>query len=289
MSKPYRLKDRDREVLAAVERLLKRLARSEAIQPAQLVSVAKVLHVLSRLPQVTEDVCVTIELAYRTNYEHSSSSSVWQFSVGSDWLELSCGGSEYTDAVGSDSYTTMTWSAHPGARTDYDGSWDDSWMDRESAEDDGTPSGSSDALHCSITIDDDDNSLLFESAEAGGDGEDAESDPEIEIYRRGEKIELTRNEWRAALGLFEDMGWEPSMALDRYLEPPAFIKNEDGKAMEEGGRQFWIMIDQNAVLAQSLELDLDLFLNLVRFAGHGAFIIGKPGAYEEAKANDFGD
>lgn len=42
-----------------------------------------------------------------------------------------------------------------------------------------------------------------------------------------------------------------------------------------------------AVLAQSLELDPDLFFNLVKFVGHGVFIVGKHGAYEDARANDF--
>jgi len=41
------------------------------------------------------------------------------------------------------------------------------------------------------------------------------------------------------------------------------------------------------VLAQSLELDPDLFFNLVKFVGHGVFIVGKHGAYEDARANDF--
>ena len=124
MRERYIFRKRDQQVVQAVERLLKRLVRSSVLEAAQLVSVAKVLHVLSRLPRATENVCVTVGLAFRVQQEGCSSSSNWQFSVGSDWLNLSVGGSEYTEGVGSDSFTTMSWSAQPGERADYDGSWD---------------------------------------------------------------------------------------------------------------------------------------------------------------------
>jgi hypothetical protein len=175
MNKTYRLNEKDTEVLAAIGHLLKRLAASESIRPAQLVTIAKVQHVLSRLPRVTEGVCATIEISHRINQEGCSSSSIWHFFAGDGQLALSCGGSEYTESVGSDSFTTMTWEAQPGEQTDYDGSWDDSWMERECEGYSDSASCGNSFEDCEISIDDDDNPFLFESEEADGD-DDATSD-----------------------------------------------------------------------------------------------------------------
>lgn len=177
MNESYRLNKADQQVLAAIDRLLKRLAVSKAIRPAQLVSVAKVLHVLSRLPRVAEGVCVTIEISYQIKQEGCGSSSVWHLFVGEDSMALSCGGSEYTDAVGSDSFTTMSWTARPGERTDYDGSWDDSWMERDDEGYSDPALNAEDLSDCTISIDDDDNPLLFDKDEiAQSTGEEAELD-----------------------------------------------------------------------------------------------------------------
>jgi hypothetical protein len=156
----YRLNETDKQVLAAVERLLKELAATKSTRPAQLVSITKVLDVLSRLPRVTEDIFVTLEVSWRPKGEGGRGSSSWQFSVAGDCLELSCGGSDYSEGVGSDSFTTMEWSAHPGQRTEFDGRWDAVWMG-----DEGGYSGHSpfhDLDECDVSIDDDDNSLLLE-------------------------------------------------------------------------------------------------------------------------------
>jgi hypothetical protein len=177
MDELYLFNETDKQVLAAVERLVKRLAASKNTRAAQLVSVAKVLHVLSCLPRATKGVCVTIEISYRINQEGGWNTSNWQFSVGEDWLELSCGGSEYTDAVGSDSFTTMSWTARPGERTDYDGSWDDSWMERDDEGYSDPALNAEDLSDCTISIDDDDNPLLLDKDEtAQSTGEEAKLD-----------------------------------------------------------------------------------------------------------------
>lgn len=270
MSERYILPKRDLQVVRAVERLLKRLVRSGVLDPAQLVSVAKVLHVLSRLPCATESVCVTVELAWRTEQEGSSSSSTWQFSVGSDWLDLSIGGSEYTGSVGSDSFTTMSWSAQPGVRPARDGGWDESWMEED--EDTDAPVHSEEFRGCSISVDDDDNELLRDDDSSEGEHPDAW----LEVCREGEKIKLTLKEWRAALVAFKESGWDAGEDLDVYTETGIAIGREDGLAMQEAGYSLWRMIDQNAVLAQSVGLDIDLFFRLTEFVGKGAFSVRMP-------------
>jgi hypothetical protein len=85
------------------------------------------------------------------------------------------GGSEYTEGVGSDSFTTMSWSAQLGERADYDGSWDDSWMQRDEYAD--SPVHSEDFRGFSISVEDDDNELLFDTES----NEDAGSKSQTEV------------------------------------------------------------------------------------------------------------
>ena len=62
MPQKYRFNSEDEAVMIEVNGLVRRLIYSGSLQPAQIVSVAKVLHVLSNLPSVNEDVSVTVEL-----------------------------------------------------------------------------------------------------------------------------------------------------------------------------------------------------------------------------------
>lgn len=175
MNKPYLLHPRDRLVLEAVGKVLERIAASNCISSAQLVSIAKVQHVLSKLPRVTEEVRVTISLSWSVNQDGNRGSSGWDFTVADGELNVHCGGSEYTEGVGSDSFTTMSWSAYPGHETDYDGSWDSAWMGSEypGALDAGTgfPLG-----ECHISIYDEDNPLLSDEDEPDDDVEEDSAD-----------------------------------------------------------------------------------------------------------------
>jgi hypothetical protein len=159
----------DQLVLEAVGQILQRIAVSNCIRPAQLVSIAKVQHVLSKLPRVAEDVCVTVSLSWSVNQDGNRGSSGWTFTAADGDLSLSCGGSEYTEGVGSDSFTTMSWSAYPGRETDYDGSWDSEWMGSQEP-------GALDACtgfplgECHISIHDEDNALLSDDDERDDDG-----------------------------------------------------------------------------------------------------------------------
>lgn len=52
MPERYNLNARDRSLVQAATILLKRVAAAETLRPAELVSVAKLQHVLSVLPRV---------------------------------------------------------------------------------------------------------------------------------------------------------------------------------------------------------------------------------------------
>lgn len=276
MSERYILSNRDLRVVQAMERLLKRLVRSEVLKPAQLVSVAKVLHVLSHLPRVNENVCVAVELAYHTERSGGSSSSIWRLSVGSDLLDLSVGGWDCSDAVGTDSHTTMSWTVQPGERPEFNGSWDDDWM--QNCDDGGVGVYAEDFRGCSVSIEDDDNDLLYELEPPEGDNVDP--DPWIEVYRDGEAIKLTLSEWHAAIRQFEESGWEPAENIETYSSPGISIGAEDGAGMQKAGDLMWRFIDRTPVLAESIGLNIELFISLVRFAGRGQFNVRKVGEEE---------
>ena len=58
----YDLNAQDRDLLQAATILLKKAAGAESLRPAELVSVAKLQHVLSVLPRVTPDLEVTVQV-----------------------------------------------------------------------------------------------------------------------------------------------------------------------------------------------------------------------------------
>jgi len=66
----------------------------------------------------------------------------------------------------------MIWSARPGERAEYDGSWDDLWMERD-GDPDSNPAPFQDLGRCEISIDDDDNPLLSESEDVSSGGDEA--------------------------------------------------------------------------------------------------------------------
>jgi hypothetical protein len=128
MRELYRLNNEDLDILEAAKLLLRNMTELGVVRPAQLVTVAKLLHVLWVVPQVCESVSASISIATRMEFAGITSSSCWQFSANEGRLEVSTGGTEYDPAIGSDSYSTMEWSICPPEASDYNGVWDERWM-----------------------------------------------------------------------------------------------------------------------------------------------------------------
>lgn len=123
----------------------------------------------------TKGVSVTINIGYRVQQQEVvSGGSSLTLSVDPNLLNLECGESSYEQGVGSKAWTTMSWSASSGERTDNEGSWDDGWL--------GEPyfdqSTINNLAECSISIEDDDNELQFDS-ESNELGEDADTSLEF--------------------------------------------------------------------------------------------------------------
>jgi hypothetical protein len=90
-----------------------------------------------------------------------------------------------------------------------------------------------------------------------------------------------------ALLIFQEMGWKPARPLDAYARPLTFIKHDEGEAMQRAGRALFARIENEPFLSVSVRMNLGLFYQLTEFVGEGAFIVGRPGAYEDARTNDF--
>ena len=116
--------------------------------------------------------------------------------------------------------------------------------------------------------------------------EDELSSP-IELYRRDEMIEATQKDWQMALLIFQEMGWQPAHPVEAYAHPLTFIMHDEGEAMQRGGHSLFALIQNEPFVSTSVQMDLGLFYRLTEFVGGGAFVVGRPGAYEDAKANDF--
>jgi hypothetical protein len=109
----------------------------------------------------------------------------------------------------------------------------------------------------------------------------------IELYRRGEMLEVLQNEWHMALLIFQELGWHPARALETYAYKLTFIKHDEAKAMEQAGRSLFALIKEDPFVSTSVQMDCGLLYRLTEFVGGGAFIVGRPGSYELAKADDF--
>ena len=123
MPEHYRFDERDRDLLTAAAALLKKIANAETLRPAELVSVAKLQHVLSLLPRVTHDLEVTVSVTGpRRNFGEIETWHYWEIGIEGKQLSISSGGHFYHPSTGGDSFTTMEWSAvseEPAELADY--------------------------------------------------------------------------------------------------------------------------------------------------------------------------
>jgi hypothetical protein len=96
--------------------LLKKVAGEESLRPAQLVSVAKLQHVLSRVPRVTCGVEVSVSVTSpRRHFGEIETWHWWDVGVEGEQLSISSGGHFFRPSSGGDTFSTMNWAAMPEA------------------------------------------------------------------------------------------------------------------------------------------------------------------------------
>ncbi len=173
----YMLKDRDKKIITAALTLLEKIIRSSFVRPAELVSIAKLLHVLQALPTVTDGVDVHLTLTGpRRWFGDHEIFHWWDVSIENGLIEISSGGHFYRKSTGGDTFRAMHWSSAPEEEPDYKDYLNELWM-----VDDAQP-------YCQevITLDltqtgyslevmDNDNSLLDAIADSNEEREDDNS------------------------------------------------------------------------------------------------------------------
>jgi hypothetical protein len=117
----YRLNSRDKALLESASVLLRKAALAGSTTPAELMSVAKMQHVLSRLPRVTQHVAITVSVVGpRRKFGEIETFHWWDICVAEGELSVSSGGHFHRPSTGGDSFTTMNWLAIPGEAPEFD-------------------------------------------------------------------------------------------------------------------------------------------------------------------------
>ena len=169
MNETYILGRADEELLLATKALLKKLASASTTKPAELVSIAKMMHVLSVLPRSVPDVHVEISVILpRRRFDEIETMHWWDIAIEDEQISISGGGSFRQPSTGSDTFSTMRWVAIPGECSEMEDYSHLLWMvpDVHSFQD-AVAKIDSCLHHCKIEIVDEDNSLLH-----GSDGEE---------------------------------------------------------------------------------------------------------------------
>lgn len=129
MRKAYIFDQRDAQLLWAANVLLTKVAAGPRTRPGQLVSIAKLMHVTSVLPRVTEELNVSVSVSSpRQRFDEIETHHWWDVAVGDGELTISSGGHFYQRTTGGDTFTTMTWTAIPGHRTELEDHSESLWM-----------------------------------------------------------------------------------------------------------------------------------------------------------------
>jgi hypothetical protein len=129
MRQSYIFDQRDAELLWSANVLLRKVVAGPRTRPGQLVSVAKLLHVLSVLPRVTEGLNVSVSVTSpRQKFDEVETYHYWDVVVEDDELKVSTGGHFYQRSTGGDTFTTMRWTAIPGHCTELKDHSESLWM-----------------------------------------------------------------------------------------------------------------------------------------------------------------
>ena len=111
----YELDAFDLSLVTAARQLLTKLMHADALLPAQLVTVAKVQHVLSRLPRLSEAMEITVQVTGpRRQFEDIETYHWWTLRIEDHAIGISSGGYFFRPSTGGDTFSTMAWVAQPG-------------------------------------------------------------------------------------------------------------------------------------------------------------------------------
>ena len=116
----YELSKHDGVIIAATCQLIDKLTRSNTLSPAQRVSVARIQFVLSRVPRVTEDLDLSINVTGpRRLFGEIETYHYWTIAIEGAQIVVSGDGHFYRPSTGGDSFSTFRWAIVPGRPSEY--------------------------------------------------------------------------------------------------------------------------------------------------------------------------
>src|ERR1035437_2658345 len=121
--------DDDVIFLSEVAQTLARLVTQPSLAPEESKAVRRAIAALKRLPDLTPEINVQIEVAHRVSQEGFSESCICTINLDPGQIEISSGGSQCDPAVGSDSYSSESFEWYASGKVARKGDAD-MWLDR---------------------------------------------------------------------------------------------------------------------------------------------------------------
>lgn len=116
----YEFSQHDNVIIAATYQFIDKLTKSNTLNPAQRVSVAKMQFVLSRMPRVTEDLNLSIQVTGpRRMFGEIETYHWWTIAIEGPQIAVTGSGHFYRRSTGGDSFSTFRWAAVPGWPSEY--------------------------------------------------------------------------------------------------------------------------------------------------------------------------
>jgi len=116
----YEFNSHDHLMAKAAGELVEKLTRSNLLSAAQRLSVAKLQLVLFRLPKITGDFDLRVEIiGPRRNFGEIQTYHFWTLVIEGEMVTLAGGGHFYQPSSGGDSFSTFHWACVPGLPSQY--------------------------------------------------------------------------------------------------------------------------------------------------------------------------
>lgn len=206
----YELGPVDQTILGAGKQLLWKIARSPLVGPAELEVVAKAMKILDRMPEVSPDADILIELSGPRRWfgEHEIW-HWWEIGVEEQTVRFGSGGHFYRESTGGDSFTSMQWSAYPGYEAEYN-----DYLEHLSIVDDAQP------FHAEVTqinLQDSGYTLtVSEDGEEVGESDCDEEDDDVADEDPSSVLPADESERR----LEDEVDLPRAMSEGQHSEPP---------------------------------------------------------------------
>jgi hypothetical protein len=125
----FRFDEDDLVFLAEVARRLEPLTAQPGLAPKEVQVIGRAVAALKKLPQLTPEINVRIEVAHRMGGEEFSESYSYAIKLDQRRIEIGSRGSQYDPAVGSESFGLESLEWHANGQVAYQGNRD-TWLER---------------------------------------------------------------------------------------------------------------------------------------------------------------